>query len=439
MQDMWFTLSDFKVFIGSPHAMVNCLSIPDAFLASKNFTEALEEYEKISKSFSGRTEGREALFRMGITLLEKAKFQTRNLQKSHLFDKALTTFELLHSTPSEPLEYLGKSLVYNKTKELEEELKCLELCVRKFKNHPLIHTIEERILFRLHESAKNDRVAVHHFALLLLVHLPHLLANRETHSLIHTLINHAEKPFFLHDSKTINHLTELYRHMAIQLAFWLNKEMLLKELLENETNLLLKENITHALVFLGHEPFTFPSLEVLSLSPVHLFFYLYSLIGKSKAKKLLLILEKVSPRHPSLEKTFDLLKIWGSLFINDLKTAELLLDKYPRDALEKFQSPFFFLNGCYLAAKYGFETSIKHFERTLDYAYPSIYSLLAHSLKSNKNTFKRWEGQSFKWEQIELLKQQTLFYHCLGKRGKALYYERKLKKTGVYAKIEAHD
>jgi len=439
MQDMDFTLTDFKVFVGSPHAMVNCLSIPDAFLAAKNFTEALEEYEKISKSFSGRTEGREALFRMGITLLEKAKFQPRKLQKTNLFDKALNTFERLHATPSEPLEYLGKSLVYNKTKELDEELKCLELSVRKFKNHPLIHTIEERILFRLHESAKNDRIAVYHFALLLLVHLPHLLVNRETHALIHTLLSHAEKPIFLHDAKTIHHLSDLYKHMAIQLAFWLDKKVVLKELLETETNPILKENITHSLVFLGYEPYVFSSSDLSSFSPVLLLFYFHSLIGRRDAKKLVALLEKVSPLHPPLEKQFDLLKIWASLFTNDLKTVEHLLGKYPRDSLEKFQSPFFFLNGCFIAAKYGFESAIKHFDRTLDYAYPSIYSLLPNYLKSNKTNFKRWEEESFKWEKIELLKQQILFYHCLGKKTKVLSCERKLKKTSLYAKIETHD
>ncbi len=117
MQDMEFTLTDFKAFIGSPHAMVNCLSIPDAFLTSKNFSEALVEYEKISKSFSGRTEGREATFRIGITLLEKAKFESSATLRARLFEQALKTFECLHNTPSEPLEHLGKSLVYKKTGE----------------------------------------------------------------------------------------------------------------------------------------------------------------------------------------------------------------------------------------------------------------------------------------------------------------------------------
>ena len=435
VQDMEFTLTDFKVLIGSPHAMVNCLSIPDAFLASKNFTEALTEYEKISKSFSGRTEGREALFRMGITFLEQAKFEINEGKRSNLFDQALTTFELLHNTPSEPLEYLGKSLVYRKTGELEEELKCLELGVRKFKSHPLIHPLEERILFRLHESAKNDRAAVYHFALLTLNTLPHLLANRETHSLIHSLLGHAEKPLFMHEPKAIHHLPELYRHMAIQLAFWLDKEITLRELLQEETNPLLKENIIHALVFLGYEPFKSPPLETIAHAPIPLFLTLLSLVKKSTAKKLLIIVEELSPLHPSYEKQFDVLKVWGNLYTKDLETAALILNKYPRDCYERSQSPFFFLMGCLLAATNGYDAALKHFGQTIDYAFPPISSLLSHYLKTNPALFKFWELGAFKWETIELLREQILFYHCLGKRGKVLYYERKLKKTGIYSKL----
>ena len=439
VEDMDFTLEDFKIFIGSPHAMVNCLSIPDAFLASKNFQQALIEYEKISKSFSGRSEGREATFRIGITLLEKSKNEKNPTSRSALFEEALTTFELLHNTPSEPLEHLGKSLVYRKMGDLEEELKCLEMGIRKFKNHPLIHPIEERIHFRLHESAKNDRLAVYHFALLTLNRLPHLLANRETHSLIHTLLKSAEKPPFIHEPKSVHNLPELYRYMAIQLAFWLNKHISLQEFLTDETNPLLKENITHALVFLGHTPFTFPSKEILSLSPTHLFFYLYSLLNRSKAKYLLEILDRVEHLFPSHEKQFDILKAWGTLFIKDYGRVSLILDKYPRDCKEKQHSPLFFLNGCLISATEGFDAAKKHFEKTIDFAYPPIHSLLAHHLKLSPSHFKRWELQSFTWEQIELLKQQILFYHCLGKKGKVLHFERKLKKTGVYAKIEAHE
>ena len=95
--------------------------------------------------------------------------------------------------------------------------------------------------------------------------------------------------------------------------------------------------------------------------------------------------------------------------------------------------------GCYLAKKNGYDEALKHFNKTLDYAYPPIYSLLNQYLKSSAVIFRKWEVRLFKWEKIELAKQQILFYHCLGKRTKTLYFERKLKKTGVYSKLDCHD
>jgi serine/threonine protein kinase len=439
VQDMDFELNNFKVFTGSPNAMVNCLSIPDAFLTSKNFDEAIHEYKKISKSFSGRSEGREALFRMGIALIEKAKFEAKASEQNYLFDSALETFELLHATSSEPLEYLGKSLVYNKQNDLNEELKCLELGVRKFKNHPLIQNLEERVLFRLHESAKRDRVAVYEFALLTLNHLTSLLSNRETHSLIHTLILHAEKPLFMHDVKKVSKLDEIYRHMAIQLAFWLNKKGILLELLEKESSPILKENIEFSLAFLGHRSCPMPSAEKLEESIANLFFYLYSLVDRKNAAKLLETLEKTAFLYPSHEKELDVFFITAYLFLNHFEKAFLLLEKYPRDREEKPFSPFYFLYGCYLAKTSGLQSAEKHFHAMTDYTYPPIHSIFGYSMKTSPELFTKWEKESLQWEKIELLKGQILFFHCIGKKSKVLFYENKLKKTGIYSKTEAHD
>ena len=69
-RDADFELKAIKVSIGSQNAMVHCLAVPDAFLGNKNYTKALAEYRRIANSFARRAEGREALFRAGITLLE---------------------------------------------------------------------------------------------------------------------------------------------------------------------------------------------------------------------------------------------------------------------------------------------------------------------------------------------------------------------------------
>ena len=103
--------------------MVNCLAVPNAFLSHRLFDVALQEYRRIGQCFPGRMEGREALFRAGLTLLEKGKSE----KDEKYFHSSLKEFEQLFKTPGAPLEYLGKSLVYEAMSDAEEEAKCLSL------------------------------------------------------------------------------------------------------------------------------------------------------------------------------------------------------------------------------------------------------------------------------------------------------------------------
>ena len=64
-RDADFSLSDLKIYVSSQSVMVNCLSVPDTFLAHKDYATALSEYRRIGYSFPGRAEGREAMFRAG--------------------------------------------------------------------------------------------------------------------------------------------------------------------------------------------------------------------------------------------------------------------------------------------------------------------------------------------------------------------------------------
>src|SRR3990172_2439837 len=114
--------------------MVGCLAVPNAFLSHKLYDVALQEYRRIGSSFPGRMEGREALFRAGLTLIEKARAE----ENDQLYHLALKEFEKLYRTPGAPLEYLGKSLVYEALGDSEEDSKCLELALRKFPKHPLL-------------------------------------------------------------------------------------------------------------------------------------------------------------------------------------------------------------------------------------------------------------------------------------------------------------
>ena len=151
-------MPSIDIAVGSQNVMVNCLAVPDAFLANKNFAKALSEYRRIGNSFMGRAEGREALFRAGITLLEEASFCDKRREKQKLYALCLEEFSRLRFTPGAPLEYLGKALVYQAMGDIEEEIKCLELCIRKYPKHPLLKVVHEHITFRLHETSLSNRL-----------------------------------------------------------------------------------------------------------------------------------------------------------------------------------------------------------------------------------------------------------------------------------------
>ena len=195
LRDGDFSLSDLRVSLGSQNIMVNCLAVPDAFLARHDYDEALKEYLKIATSFPGRAEGREAIFRGGMTLLKKAEQQRVRAKRDALFSAALGQFEKLHNTPGAPLEYLGKSLVYKAQQEYEEEAKCFELALRKFPKHPLRPILVENILTRLHESSQNQREIAYLFALMVLKHLPRLQESQVISEILQK--NLEPLPFFI--------------------------------------------------------------------------------------------------------------------------------------------------------------------------------------------------------------------------------------------------
>ncbi len=444
-QDMEFSLTSFKVYVGSHNAMVGCLSVPDAFLASKNFKEAALEYERIAESFAGRIQGREALFRLGITLIEEAKVNPSEEARDELYERALATFQRLHNTRGEPLEYLGKSLVYRRRGDLEEELKCLELAIRKFNKDPLAHLIEERVLFRLHESAKNDRIGVYSFALITLRHLSHQLANRETHALIHNLSTYSEKLYFFSDVENFNSLAERYRFMAIQVAFWLDKPVVLRDLHSEETSPLLKENIEYALRLLGYlEPKHHDVDKLIELLPPKpnprmvrpIFFEIESALTRKSADKALLALKKLSAFElsPKVEEQALVLRIWALLLLKQSEKARDLLLTKERLSTQRCHSPFFFLYGCMLAQTIGLAPALEHFDRSIEFAFPPVFSLLSHYLKKEKEG-KGWVDGLFSYEKTQLYRQLVLFYHSSSKRSKTIFYERKLNKTAGYTRI----
>lgn len=363
VRDGDFSLSTLRVAVGSQNIMVNCLAIPDAFLARRDYNQALDEYRKISDSFPGRAEGREATFRAGMTLLKKAAEERLKNRREELYAQAHDEFEKLHTTPGAPLEYLGKSLVYKAQGEYEEEAKCLELALRKFPTHPLRPILIENILSRMHESSQNNRPVAYRFALIVLRHLSQL---DEAKDIANVLEKNLEPlPFFI-PSEDRN------AYLMTQLAFWLNKPLVLLEMLEKGLSPTDAQNAQVALILLGCE----------ELSDM-------AVLEKNEAARI----------EYALKKDFQAQQ-W---------------QKAPHPLPET--DPHFFLHGCYLAKEKGPETALTYLTNISERAFPPTPMLLSHYLIGRINLKKGWIESAFYWEKLKLMQQLELFSQCLGDEG----------------------
>lgn len=447
-RDAEFEISPIHLSTGSQNVLVNCLSVPDAFLLNEDYDRALMEYRRIAHSFKGRPEGREATFRAGFTLIEKGKKERGKAKE--LYGAALSEFELLHNSPGAPIEYLGKSLVYQAEDHLEEEVKCLELAVRKFPKHPLRYVLDEHILFRLHETAQKDRIGAYAFTLLTLRHIPRIYNLAETDRLTRNLKMSMEVLPFIQESANLSEEEERLS-LSILLSFWLAKPGSLYELTQaiperHKHSLTLLENGLLCLFELGYPKLIdfilsvkyrnestpaflllknlfeiaidkIPLLQKLDLvmekgsAP-----YLSSLLSKGltveEAPKLLPYFEKL--------KKFDSLHIWALLLSGKKREVAKLLQGKP---IHDTSSPYFFLQGCFLAATKGEEEALGHFETLLEVPFPSSTTLLGHYLLDNIDFKGPWINQAFFWEKIQLYKQCTLYYTCLNKPRKAAHYQ----------------
>ncbi len=386
VRDGKFSISELKVAVGSQNIMVNCLAVPDAFLARKDYDEALREYRKISHSFPGRAEGRESTFRAGMTLLKKAVEQKRNTRKDALFADALDEFEKLHNTPGAPLEYLGKSLVYKAQGELEEEAKCLELSLRKFPKHPLKPILVENLLSRLHESSQTMRQMAYHLALIVLRYLPD---SSDAKGLTEVLENSLEPLPFFASSENNN------THLIIQLAFWLNKPLVLVEMLEKGLSETDAQNAQIGLILLGAEDLA--DLSVLEKSSKEVAIARFEL-GLKK--------EKFDADAP--------IPLWKALHSSDWDKVNKEIETLSPQQTSNEMDPYFFLYGCFIAQSQGEEAALAHLTNVSEQAFPHTSTLLSHYLMGRINLKKGWIEQAFFWEKLKLFQQIELFSQCLG-------------------------
>jgi serine/threonine-protein kinase len=420
LRDADLELSHLKIFIGSQNVTVSCLAIPDAFLADKDYGKALSEYRRIAVSFPGRTEGREALFRAGVTLLEAGLASIKPKGRAQLLSAALEEFGKLHNTAGAPLEYLGKSLVYKAMGEKEEEAKCLELAIRKYPHHPLFPRLVEHVIFRLHESSSHDRLSAYYFALLTLRHLPQIYAIPDHQKLINSMRDNWETlPFFNPDA------------LAVQLAFLLARPIPLLEMIETGPDV---EDAFYALLELGCYKLVkenprlseFPDIQTALLahdkkvpfegSPRLLHYLFQNALDNGHAGNIL----------PYVHD--DLLKLWALLFNNHWEEAGKIFEKYSLEQLSSETSPLFPLYGCYLWATEGQEIAKAHFSAVLEMPYPRTSSLLGLFLARKIDLKKGWIEHALLWEKMQLYRQLALFYHCAGKKKESERFLKALKK-----------
>lgn len=448
-RDDHFSLHNFSVSLASQNVTVNCLAIPDALLAHKNFSGALAEYRRIAYSFPGRFEAREALFRAGVTLLEKGRIAKNQEEKQADFEEALTAFEELHTTAGAPLEYLGKSLVYYAWDQFDEEIKCFELAFRRFAYHPQLTILKEQLLYRMHESSRKERKVTYHFVLLMLIYFPEALNEVHVQKLLQSLKRHWEPLPFLEERQSAG----LRYTFSLPICYSLHKVYLLEEMFlelyktNQETSasilfclLRLNENTTIQSLLnkvepenLEHEAYLYLlpllaedalSKKTLDTFPENMSFYLdrslLFLSEKALFSNIPLSVEAIYKHpitlhmHDEHKITLHAYYIWSLLLQNEWESAYKELSRYPHSILQKEGHLLHLLYGCWLIATEGIDIAHIHFSALLEIPYPRSYKLLAHWIHGRFHENSRWYKNAFFWEKASLFRQLALYYHCVG-------------------------
>ncbi len=444
-RDADFIIDKLTVFVGSQNITVNCLAVPDAFLGHKDYATALIEYRRIGYSFPGRAEGREAMFRAGLTILEQAKGTHDPILKEKLYDEALVEFEKLHSTPGAPFEYLGKAHVYQAMNDVEEEIKCYELGFRKYPTHPLLSVIHEQLIYRMHETARLHRKATYLFMLTALMHLPEATESAHTRKLFESLQKHWEPLSFIEQDPDIQISEDLKNQdFRIKLAFWLAKPPALAEIFDevlqsSKIHPITLTNILFCLIELG--AWKLAKLKLEELPPeirisremqliefgilcheaapndaknaffekkqpfiengeVRLLIHLIEIGIQRKdtslAVDILKLLENYELPKDTMQK-FDALYVWALLMENKWELAGNILHKYPLTLLTKESTLLFILYGCWLAATENREIAEIHFSGVLDVSYPRTWNLLSHFINGKIAMDGKWGEHTFMW------------------------------------------
>lgn len=461
-RDTNFQVKEIYIYQSSHNVMVNCLSLPDAFFIYRDYEHALLEYRKIAGSFPGREEGREALFRAGFTLLQQAKEIKNSREKKRLYQEALEEFEHLHNTPGAPLQYLGKSMVYEALQDFSEEVKCLEFALRKYPKHPLLSLFEEYILLRMHESSHKQRQAAYHLILLAVRYFPQVFNHKDTKQLLEGLQKHWEVPFFIEEAPQ----ESLQARIAIILAFWVKNRSILMEIpsLLVKTEKKEKKSIQNALMSLVELGYHKEAKEVLQeMKKENIPCWGIEVALNGGMEKLTSLLRKAPSRltkkqvriisyllrqqlqayhFEEVRKFFSSLRpfqvskedlayldeslLWSLLASKNWKGAKTLLRRYNKEVLSSSFCPLNAAYGCFLYLTQSPEEAMVHFAQISEKVYPPTTALVGHYLMGKIHETKGWIQSAFYYEKKMLFQRLTLFFYCIGDKTKQKIFEKKV-------------
>lgn len=483
-RDADFSISHLQIYSGSQNISLNCLAVPDAFLAHKDYITALSEYRRIGYSFPGRAEGREALFRAGITLLEQAKDLAPSKDSNDLYEQSLLEFEKLHQTPGAPLEYLGKALVYQTMREFEEEIKCFELAYRRYSNHPLLKVLQEQIIYRMHDSSRYHRKATYNFILLVVRYISRITKTNNARKLFMNLEKHWEPLFFIEEDQACHTSDTLRNHFfGIQLAFWLARPYVLCEIIDELATLPLAPiticNALYCLIELGayelasekayflikefpeckelvercqsmqialavHEKSVDEAIDRFIHQNKELAFtkrqerIILHILDTALQQKNSAAVRRFTEQLEDFEFTslggvyISCAHIWACLLEKDWKKSGELLLGYPLELLSQETTPLHFLYGCWLHVMEGKEIANIHFNGIFEVSYPRSWSLFSHWYNGKIIENQGWFEKAFLWEKRQIYKQLELYYLCIGNDEKASFYHNEEKKEYVH-------
>lgn len=470
-------ITPLRIYEGSHSAQIGCLILPDTYFASGDFKKAASEYLRIAESFKGRSEGASALFRLGITLIEQIKIEKTSHERQRLLSQAMHAFEELSPTQAAPLCWLGKSILYELEEECEDEIRCLEIALRKYPKHASLIDIEDRLFFRLYETSKSERILAYEFALLALRQSRELAKRPEALRIIDCLCDQLESLYFIEEDQPSDlHLAERRLDQATLCAFWLEKPLVLGELIDQSKMLFPQKtkrllNQIFALIAGRHYPLarekismlmeeqsviteenrhSFQLLQIAAMGDEHdlessieqwfeliksknlsfhesrvLLFLLERAIDEKKANAFSSHIEELNTFELAIEHVLPFASrlVELALIDGDHERASFLFQKW-----NLWEAPIDYLKMIYFLAIAEDDRALNISKDLLDCRFPPIHRLFSYYQAGKIDLRDSWIEEAFSFEHICLLRQLILYCQVTGKWGKGVIFERRLSK-----------